>query len=163
MRSFDMTQTGYMSFAINAHADQKYGDLPYEIHLSCVANILDAFGFSDYKFQASGWLHDVIEDTVVTLEAVRTHFGSDVANMVWACTGEGKNRKERVTSILEKLALNADACIVKVADRIANVKAGGKVQMYFDEHEDFRETVKNHVPKNMVGYLDKLLNWSAQS
>jgi hypothetical protein len=39
---------------------------------------------------------------------------------------------------LPKTASNPDAIIVKLADRIANIEHGGKVEMYAKEYDEFK-------------------------
>ena len=56
------------SFAIAAHADQMYGDQPYSFHLDAVVELLAVFG---EQAQIIGILHDVVEDTDVSLQTVR--------------------------------------------------------------------------------------------
>lgn len=147
----------YVDFAVLAHKDQKYGELDYWHHLSAVSGVLFDFEIREDKYQASAWLHDTLEDTETLLETLDKEFGSEVAGIVWACTGVGNNRKERVENILEKLRKNTDACVVKCADRIANLEAGGKLEMYRKEQEAFAEVVKPHVPKAMWDRLEKAL------
>jgi guanosine-3',5'-bis(diphosphate) 3'-pyrophosphohydrolase len=136
-------------FAVTAHDDQRYGDQPYVVHLDAVAGLLAPFGEVN---QIIGYLHDVVEDTTVPLDAVRREFGDQVAACVALVTDEpGANRRERKARTNSKLAVvsgeNALALIVKAADRLANLRAsarGGsdsKLGMYQREHSAFREAV----------------------
>jgi len=62
--------------------------------------------------------------------------------MVFCVTDEiGRNRKEKKIKTLPKTASNPDAVIIKLADRIANIEHGGKIDMYAKEYADF----KNHL------------------
>lgn len=133
-------------FAIAAHGDQKYGDQPYSIHLDAVVELLAPFG---ELAQVIGYLHDVVEDTAVTLDAVRQAFGDPVATRVALVTDEpGANRRERKAKTNAKLSTVSDedalALVVKAADRLANLRAsarGGadsKLDMYRREHPAFR-------------------------
>lgn len=113
------------AFAVQAHGDQTYGDKPYSFHLDMVAGNLAPYG---EQAQVVGYLHDVVEDTNVTKEAVEEEFGSFVAECVGLLTDEqGANRKERKAKTYEKLSRVSGptqlALVVKVADRLANVKA----------------------------------------
>jgi (p)ppGpp synthase/HD superfamily hydrolase len=150
----------YVDFAVEAHGDQKYGDMPYYWHLYKVAQVLEDFEYTQYKWRASAWLHDSLEDTETTVHDLIKNFGSEVAEIVIACTGEGSNRAERVSNILHKLQHCPEACIVKLADRIANVEAGGKVEMYRKENDAFVEVIKSHVPEKMLQRLEKAFNVS---
>lgn len=152
----DYTMLPYAkAFAIWAHGDQKYGDSPYETHLSEVDAILDEHGY-DVHFHAVerivGWLHDVDEDTLVTLIMIASRFGDYVAEGVDACTGHGANRAERQASILAKLLVVEQAQPAKAADRLANMRASlrekkrGLVKMYSDEFDTFITGVSSVKP-----------------
>ncbi len=135
------------AFAVLTHGEQKYGDQPYSVHLDAVVEILVPFG---EEARVVGYLHDVAEDTPVTLETLRDEFGERVAKLVGLVTDEpGKNRRERKARTNAKLAAvgaeDSLALIVKAADRLANLRAsakGGpdsKLGMYRREHPEFRQ------------------------
>lgn len=153
----------YVSFANERHGDQKYGNVPYLHHLIDVTNVLEDFGFTSYKYRAAGYLHDVLEDTETTSGEIIKGFGVEVAELVIACTGEGNNRKQRQENILHKLRYCPEACVVKVADRISNIRASirehrrDKFDMYKAEYKAFREVVEKHVPEEMLKCLDELM------
>lgn len=110
-------------FALHHHGDQKYGDAPYGLHLEQVVRELRHHGVDSPPMLVAGWLHDVIEDTSATFDVVRAEFGDRVAHLVWAVTGVGKNRRERTQNVHAKLLLYPDAIALKLADRLANVRA----------------------------------------
>ena len=145
------------AFAAKRHAYQRYGDDPYEVHLQAVVDVMTDFGWTHPSWLAAAWLHDVIEDTDTTLEEVAAEFGELTAKIVWAVTGVGETRKERVESIYEKMLTAPEASVLKVADRIANVERsrfGSKHrQMYLDEAEGFYDNVARFVPSSMVSRL----------
>jgi (p)ppGpp synthase/HD superfamily hydrolase len=133
-------------FAVAAHGDQRYGDQPYAVHLDEVAELLAPFG---ELAQVVGYLHDVVEDTAVPLDAVRAQFGERVAACVALVTDEqGANRRERKARTNAKLSAvsgeDSLALVVKAADRLANLRRsarGGsdsKLGMYRREHPAFR-------------------------
>jgi len=147
--------------AIKAHSNQNYDDIfPYEKHLDDVVDILKSFGFSG-KFIVAGYLHDSIEDDGISYKDVLKYFGFDVAEMVYCVTDEmGRNRKEKKEKTLPKTASNPDAIILKLADRIANVEHGGKIDMYAKEYQEFKGALFLNTPpdgKRMWEYLDRLL------
>ena len=140
-------------FAIEAHGDQPYGDKPYVEHLSAVVRTLEDFD-AGVSCLVAAWLHDVVEDTAVTIEQVRSEFGEEVANLVWAVTGEGNgDRSAHAASICKKVAALPDAAVVKLADRIANIEAcepGDKHFLrYSREHAEFEKAIKPHVSQPM--------------
>lgn len=141
-----MPQTEARTFAINAHGSQQYGNHPYVVHLDAVAAIASAYGETA---QTVAYLHDVVEDTAVTLKEVRSIFGELVAGCVALLTDEaGVTRKERKAKTYAKLAGVSGplqlALIVKVADRLANVQAciadnkQDLLAVYRAEHKVFR-------------------------
>lgn len=151
--ALEMLLMGAEAYARTMHEGQLYGEEPYvDGHVVKVVEVLKDFGFGE-RYQAAGFLHDVIEDTVASKSDVERHCGEFVAELVWACTGIGPNRKARNLSIYEKIAAFPEAAIVKVADRIANVEAtdpqSGHRSMYCKEAETFYELVALHVPQPM--------------
>jgi hypothetical protein len=135
------------SYAITAHADQKYGERPYAYHLDAVAALLAPYG---EEAQIVGYLHDVVEDTEVTAADVEARFGKYIVNCVSLLTDEsGSSRKERKTKTYAKLAQvhgqTELALVVKAADRLANVRAclsdrkRGLWELYRGEHPVFKQ------------------------
>jgi (p)ppGpp synthase/HD superfamily hydrolase len=144
---FGINNEDFRTLAIRLHGDQKYGDLPYSIHLSMVENALVNAGYDSFEYRASAWLHDSIEDTEATLQLLYNYYGPNVAEWVFACTGEGDNRKERNASIYTKLAATPLAAPVKVADRYINMRYGiitgsHKLEMYIGEFAEFSNVVR---------------------
>ncbi len=131
-------------FAAAAHEGQRYGEHPYTFHLAEVVSCLDRFGLTDPVILAAGWLHDVVEDTDVTLAQVAALAGDEVAVIVDAVTdGEGSSRRERKARPYRLIPTVAGALEVKLADRIANVSSAlqsrpGLLKMYQREQRVFR-------------------------
>ncbi len=138
-----------IDFATSAHGDQTYGpDHPYVCHLAAVQAVLERFvPASEPSLELlvhAAWLHDVIEDTPVSVEQVRERFGDDIARIVDAVSDEeGINRRERKSKTYPKIRrAGRVAVILKLADRIANIEAGlatgtPQVQMYRKEQWGF--------------------------
>src|SRR5690242_17475691 len=111
-------------FAIEAHGTQKYGREPYAYHLKAVSNVLGEFGFHDEILQSAAWLHDVLEDTQRTADDLnQAGFPATVVTYVEAVTAkDGPDRKERNRLAYKKIRRHPEATILKLADRIANVR-----------------------------------------
>lgn len=118
-------------FAEAAHAGQlrRSGD-PYITHSLHAAKILSETGM-DATTIIAGLLHDVPEDTPVTLDAIREKFGEDVAMIVQGITklGKIKLRENKEDYYLENLrrmflamAQDIRVVIVKLADRLHNMR-----------------------------------------
>ena len=147
--------------AVKAHSNQSYDEIfPYEKHLDDVVDVLKRFGFSG-KFIVAGLLHDSIEDDGISYNDIRKYFGIEVAEMVYCVTDEvGRNRREKKEKTLPKTASNPNAIILKLADRIANIEHGGKIDMYNKEYNEFRGALYLNTPedgKKMWEHLDSLL------
>lgn len=137
------------NFAIEHHGEQRYGDQPYAYHLDAVAALLEPY--SDVA-QVIGYLHDVVEDTAVTLEQVAELFGQLVAGAVGILTDQSgddrKQRKQKTYALMAEVTGELEiALLVKTADRLANVQAcvdhdrPDKLRMYQQEHPTFRQAV----------------------
>jgi (p)ppGpp synthase/HD superfamily hydrolase len=143
-------------FAVAAHEerDQRYGSEPYVVHLLAVRQVLRDFGIEG-PVAVGAWVHDVEEDTSRSREQVRQAVGEYVETLVWAVSGEGRNRKERMASIYRKIdslppAVADDATSLKLSDRVANKEASAfgptadasKLAMYVREMAAFEEHLR---------------------
>ncbi len=151
-----------VEFARHHHRDQKYGDEPYIHHLYDVFFILLEFGITDEDILIAAILHDIVEDTGVEMLDLDAKFGTSVSDLVWRVTGVGPNRKTRNAVSLAKIKKCDKARLLKLADRIANVRAGGdKVEMYRKEHASFRDAIQppivDSIEVSMWGELVVLL------
>lgn len=138
-------------YAIDAHKQQMYGTKPYVYHLDKVVSHLKEY---DEYISAMGYLHDVVEDTEISVEDIESEFGSLIAKGVALLSDEpGKTRYERKKKTYAKMALVSEdsdeygALIVKTADRLANLQEcvatdnHRKLRMYLNEHPDFSQSV----------------------
>lgn len=114
------------AFAVKAHGEQKrkYTGDPYIVHPRAVANTLARHGMPEYV-QAAGLLHDVVEDTPVTLDDIRAEFGDIVATLVGEVTDVAKpgdgNRAFRVAKNREHAArATYYGAAIKLANLIDN-------------------------------------------
>ncbi|MDR7400789.1 MAG: bifunctional (p)ppGpp synthetase/guanosine-3',5'-bis(diphosphate) 3'-pyrophosphohydrolase [Armatimonadota bacterium] len=125
----DVVRAAYL-FAEQAHRAQTRasGD-PYITHAVAVASVLVELRL-DPVTVAAGLLHDVAEDTGVTLQQVEEHFGPEIAALVDGVTKLGRiewmSREQRQAESLRKmfLAMASDIRIVliKLADRLHNMR-----------------------------------------
>jgi (p)ppGpp synthase/HD superfamily hydrolase len=152
LESADDIESQAKTLAVDAHKNQKYGVHPYVTHLADVVARVKTIT-QDPEIIAAAWLHDIVEDTDVTLEQIKQQFGDNVANIVWAVTGRGENRKEKMANAIAKIAQTPGSELVKSADRLSNVSASlpsglannpKKLKMYRDEHKDLSPVLGNN-------------------
>ncbi|TAN33607.1 bifunctional (p)ppGpp synthetase/guanosine-3',5'-bis(diphosphate) 3'-pyrophosphohydrolase [Patescibacteria group bacterium] len=115
-------------FADKAHEGQmRKSGVPYIKHCLATAYILAKMKI-DIGIIIAALLHDVPEDTHVTLEEVEKNFGHDVASLVKGVTKLGKLKYRGVERYIENLrkmfvamAEDIRVMIIKFADRINNL------------------------------------------
>lgn len=124
-----------IKFAAEKHGSQKVkgSKIPYVVHLSNITMEIfmaarKTHGFDlGYALQLA-LLHDTIEDTGTTRQEIEMVFGKDIADGVWALTGDPKLLKDyRLSDCLAKIRkLPREVGAVKLADRITNLQAPPK-------------------------------------
>ena len=118
-------------FSAEAHLGQtrNSGD-PYVTHCVEVAKILADLQL-DTTTVVSGLIHDVVEDTKITVADVEREFGKEIAAIVDGLTKiaklptGGSNQDRQVESyrkLLLSIAKDARVIIVKLADRLHNMR-----------------------------------------
>lgn len=116
--------------AVDAHKDQrrKSGE-PYILHPIAVAQLVaDQIGLGATSI-AAALLHDVVEDTSLTLDDIELMFGETVAKIVDGLTKISKLSKDKRVSVQAEnfkkmlLTMNDDVrvILIKIADRLHNM------------------------------------------
>ncbi len=122
-----MVQLAY-EFADAAHSGQiRKSGVPYIIHPLCTAITLAQMNL-DPVVVVAGLLHDVPEDTAVTIEELEKNFGKEVAHLVAGVTKLGKIKYRGIERYIENLrkmfvamAEDIRVIIIKFADRLHNL------------------------------------------
>lgn len=116
--------------ANRAHEGQlRCSGQPYVIHPILVAKIVAELGM-DKESVIAALLHDVVEDTDLTLEDVTEKFGKSVASLVDGVTKLGKVplstreevQAENVRKMLLAMSEDIRVIIIKLADRLHNMR-----------------------------------------
>ncbi|MBQ1501067.1 MAG: bifunctional (p)ppGpp synthetase/guanosine-3',5'-bis(diphosphate) 3'-pyrophosphohydrolase [Firmicutes bacterium] len=137
-----------------AHQDQKRDSgEPYITHPLEVAHILTSLQIDDTTIIA-GLLHDVVEDTTVSAEAIEEQFGTDVCTLVQGVTKlsklEFRTRHDAQAENLRKMfmAMSSDIRIilVKLADRLHNMRTISGHHSALRQKEIAEETLSIYAP-----------------
>ncbi len=131
-KSYDLDKiTAAYEVANSAHKGVKRSSgEPYITHPIAVADILLDFCM-DTDTICAALLHDVVEDTDVTLDTIRKRFGDDVANLVDGVTKIGQvplnnskeeQQAENIRKILIAMSKDIRVIIIKLADRLHNMR-----------------------------------------
>ena len=122
--------TNPKEFALNAHRYQtRKGKItPYSFHLYLVNNILESLT-EDPDIIATGWLHDTVEDTDVSMEDIKREFNDEIYSYM-SLESEDKSIKDwqtRKELQLEKFRevakdeLLRKVLLVTFSDKLANL------------------------------------------
>lgn len=150
-----------LEFARQAHGEQqrKYSEEPYIEHPKRVAGIIKTVQHTT-EMVCAAYLHDVVEDTPVSLEKIEEKFGKEVATLVAELTDEyvkekyphlnRKSRKER--EVARQAQMSAKAKTIKLADVIDNTPDivrhdRGFARRYLPEMEALTKVLKGGNPE----------------
>jgi guanosine-3',5'-bis(diphosphate) 3'-pyrophosphohydrolase len=117
-------------YSVRAHEGQKRksGD-PYFVHPASVAGIITELRL-DTASICAGLLHDVVEDTLATLDDVEREFGAEVAFLVDGVTKLSKinfaskedRQAENFRKMVVAMARDIRVLLVKLCDRLDNMR-----------------------------------------
>src|SRR5689334_24504588 len=117
-------------YSVRAHEGQKRksGD-PYFVHPASVAGIITELRL-DTASICAGLLHDVVEDTLATLDDVEREFGPEVAFLVDGVTKLSKinfaskedRQAENFRKMVVAMARDIRVLLVKLCDRLDNMR-----------------------------------------
>ena len=154
-------------FAIEAHGDQrrKYTGEPYVVHPIHVADILEKEVEATTEMIAAAILHDVVEDTPVTLRDIKEKFGYTIAEYVHYCTNvsdkEDGNRAFRKKMDADHFALGPpESQTIKIADLLSNAESIIKHDQKFF-HKAFKH--EKQYMLNILTKADASLLYKAQT
>jgi (p)ppGpp synthase/HD superfamily hydrolase len=162
------------NFAQNAHqgAVRKYNGAPYITHPARVAAAVANLEGATSEMVAAAWLHDVVEDTTITLDVVQKEFGEVVAHLVKWLTNDpkvpGENRAARKKKNAVRLSgAPKDAQKIKMLDRMDNLREMDLVQdrgfakVYLEESWDLLYAVGNS-DRDLAERFEAVLNMIGQ-
>lgn len=116
-----------LEFAVRAHGNQvrkAEKDKPSIIHPIGVGILLEEYGFDD-NLVAAGYLHDVVEDTDVTIEDIYREFGRNVGDLVKGASEEDRSlpwEMRKLGTIKRVESLDLRSKFLPVCDKIKNTE-----------------------------------------
>lgn len=124
-----LLRRAYVFSAFEHKGQVRHSGEPYMVHPLEVANLLVDMKL-DVVTIAAGLLHDVVEDTGVTIEKIRELFGPEIAHIVEGVTKIGaisfSSSEERQAENFRKMLLamidDIRVILVKLADRLHNMR-----------------------------------------
>jgi GTP diphosphokinase / guanosine-3',5'-bis(diphosphate) 3'-diphosphatase len=125
----ELLRRAYVFSALEHKGQVRHSGEPYLIHPLEVADILAEMKL-DVVCVAAGLLHDVVEDTLTTIERIRETFGHDVAHIVEGVTkisaisfaSSEERQVENFRKMLLAMVDDIRVILVKLADRLHNMR-----------------------------------------
>jgi guanosine-3',5'-bis(diphosphate) 3'-pyrophosphohydrolase len=125
----ELLRRAYVFSALEHKGQVRHSGEPYLVHPLEVSDIL-ADQRLDVVCVASGLLHDVVEDTLTTVERIRELFGPDVAHIVEGVTkisaipfsSSEERQAENFRKMLLAMVDDIRVIFVKLADRLHNMR-----------------------------------------
>jgi guanosine-3',5'-bis(diphosphate) 3'-pyrophosphohydrolase len=125
----ELLRRAYVFSAFEHRGQVRHSGEPYLIHPLAVADFL-----ADMKLDgvaiAAGLLHDVVEDTLTTIDRIRELFGPEVAHVVEGATkisaipfsSSEERQAENFRKMLLAMVDDIRVILVKLADRLHNMR-----------------------------------------
>src|SRR5918911_506146 len=125
----ELLRRAYVFSAFEHRGQVRHSGEPYLIHPLAVADFL-----ADMKLDAvaiaAGLLHDVVEDTLTTIERIKELFGPEVAHVVEGVTkisaipfsSSEERQAENFRKMLLAMVDDIRVVLVKLADRLHNMR-----------------------------------------
>jgi GTP pyrophosphokinase len=125
----ELLRRAYVFSAFEHRGQVRHSGEPYLIHPLAVADFL-----ADMKLDAvaiaAGLLHDVVEDTLTTIERIQELFGPEVAHVVEGVTkisaipfsSSEERQAENIRKMLLAMVDDIRVILVKLADRLHNMR-----------------------------------------
>jgi hypothetical protein len=156
-----------LQYATKAHAGQtRAGGDPYITHPMRVADHIKQYKQSHNldALISAAYLHDTVEDTDTTHEALHDLFGGLVASLVKELTSDPEQIKKmgKAQYLAHKMAaMSSYALVIKLADRLDNVKdiTTARTPAWRQKYKNETEHILNYIEKTraLSGTHQKLI------
>ncbi len=125
----EFLRRAYVFSALEHKGQVRHSGEPYLVHPLEVASLLAEMRLDPVAI-AAGLLHDVVEDTLTTIEKIQEHFGPEVAHVVEGVTkisaipfsSSEERQAENFRKMLLAMVDDIRVILVKLADRLHNMR-----------------------------------------
>src|ERR671912_1700130 len=125
----DLIRRAYLFSAMHHRGQKRASGEPYLVHPLEVAEILADMRLDEVSVSI-GLLHDVVEDTLVDLDTIRSYFGEEITHLVDGLTkiaqisniSREEQQAENVRKMLLAMITDVRVVLIKLADRLHNMR-----------------------------------------
>ncbi|MEQ1644090.1 MAG: bifunctional (p)ppGpp synthetase/guanosine-3',5'-bis(diphosphate) 3'-pyrophosphohydrolase [Pyrinomonadaceae bacterium] len=125
----DIIRRAYLFSALHHRGQTRASGEPYLVHPLEVSELLADMRLDETSV-ATGLLHDVVEDTLVDLDTIRSYFGDQIALLVDGLTkianisdlSKEKQQAENVRKMVLAMTTDVRVVLIKLADRLHNMR-----------------------------------------
>lgn len=125
----ELIRRAYMFSALHHRGQKRASGEPYLVHPLEVADIIADMRLDEVSV-STGLLHDVVEDTLVDLDTIRTYFGDEITHLVDGLTkiahisnlSKEKQQAENVRKMVLAMITDVRVVLIKLADRLHNMR-----------------------------------------
>ncbi|MDM7923732.1 MAG: bifunctional (p)ppGpp synthetase/guanosine-3',5'-bis(diphosphate) 3'-pyrophosphohydrolase [Pyrinomonadaceae bacterium] len=125
----DLIRRAYLFSALHHRGQKRASGEPYLVHPLEVAHILAEQRLDEVSV-STGLLHDVVEDTLVDLETIRSYFGDEITGLVDGLTkiaqisnlSKERQQAENVRKMVLAMVTDVRVVLIKLADRLHNMR-----------------------------------------
>ncbi|HEX8288521.1 MAG TPA: bifunctional (p)ppGpp synthetase/guanosine-3',5'-bis(diphosphate) 3'-pyrophosphohydrolase [Pyrinomonadaceae bacterium] len=125
----DVIRRAYLFSAMHHRGQKRASGEPYLVHPLAVADILAEMRLDEVSV-STGLLHDVVEDTLVDLDTLRSYFGDEITHLVDGLTkiahisnlSKEKQQAENVRKMVLAMITDVRVVLIKLADRLHNMR-----------------------------------------
>ncbi len=148
----DLIRRAYDYSAQMHHGQLRKSGDPYFVHPVSVAEIITELKL-DTASVCAGLLHDVVEDTLATLDDIEREFGAEIAELVDGVTKLSKinftskedRQAENFRKMVVAMARDIRVLLVKLCDRVDNMRTLESMKREAQERIA-RETIEIYAP-----------------
>lgn len=125
----DLIRRAYLFSALHHRGQKRASGEPYLVHPLEVAHILAEMRLDEVSV-STGLLHDVVEDTLIDLNTIRSYFGDEITSLVDGLTkiahisnlSKERQQAENVRKMVLAMITDVRVVLIKLADRLHNMR-----------------------------------------